>query len=164
MVQQVREACSSGQVVASVDDSFSLATLFVFFEVERRVLTNRHVVALAAKITPESCEQVVRSPDGVAWGEQEVLGLAQIVVNLVDLGQVVENPERTTMGGDHHVGVLDDQVIHRAHRQVGLQRLPLGAVVERAVQAEFSTCVQQSQPDSGLHVRPGRSHLWADQW
>ena len=50
------------------------------------------------------------------------------------------------MGGDHHVGVLDDQVIHRAHRQVGLQRLPLGAVVERAVQAEFSTCVQQPSP------------------
>ena len=48
------------------------------------------------------------------------------------------------MGAGHQVLVFDDQVVDRDHRQVGLQALPAGAVVQGNVDAALRAHVEQA--------------------
>ena len=48
------------------------------------------------------------------------------------------------MGGDNQVIVLNHQIVNRRDRQVQLQRLPVGAVVEGYINAGFGPGIKQT--------------------
>ena len=59
-----------------------------------------------------------------------------------DRRQVVEDPERSAVGAQHQVVVLDDQVVHGDRRQVELERLPGLALVGREDDAALGSGVE----------------------
>ena len=66
--------------------------------------------------------------------------------------EVVEDPERAALRGEHEVFVRELDVGDRRGGQVQLEGLPVGAVVERNVHAEFGAGVEQ----------PGAVGIFAD--
>ncbi len=50
--------------------------------------------------------------------------LSDVVCELIQGGQIVQNPKRPAMRRDHQVLLFDDQIVNRHHRQVTLHRLP----------------------------------------
>ena len=80
-------------------------------------------------------------------------GLIQIKIAVGYLGiyliqriKVINHPEATALRGGNQVVVFDGQVGNRYNWQIELERLPVGAVVERNVHARFSTSVEQASP------------------
>ena len=49
---------------------------------------------------------------------------------MLEGGEIVENPERAALGCEHEILPVHSQVGDRGYRQVQLQRLPVGSVVE----------------------------------
>ena len=70
--------------------------------------------------------------------------LRNVVVELAQWIDVVENPERAAVRGDYEIVVLNDEVVHRRGRQIQFERTPVGAVVERNVDAALGARVEQS--------------------
>ena len=69
--------------------------------------------------------------------------MLDLVARLAHRAEVVEDPEGAPLGRNHQVVALDLQVGDRRDRQVELERLPVGAVVERDVEAELGAGVEQ---------------------
>src|SRR5207244_4478851 len=80
-----------------------------------------------------------------------VAGLEQVdgriddaVLHLVERRDVVKDPERAAVRSGHQVGALDHQVPDGSDGQVGLQPLPVGAVVEGYEDAALGPAKQQT--------------------
>ncbi len=69
--------------------------------------------------------------------------LREIGVHLIQRRDVIQHPERATVGSGDQVGALHDQIVNRADRQVALERLPVLAVVERDVDTLLGPGVEQ---------------------
>ena len=67
-----------------------------------------------------------------------------LAAELVQRRQVVENPERPALRGDHQILVRDLDIGNGRHGQVQLEGLPVAAVIERNVHAEFGSGVEQA--------------------
>jgi hypothetical protein len=65
-------------------------------------------------------------------------------VELPQRRDVVEDPETAAMGRHDEIVVLDDQIPHRTRRQIQSQRFPVGAVVERHINAFFRSGEEQT--------------------
>src|SRR5258708_29605188 len=61
---------------------------------------------------------------------EEARGARDRVGELLQWGQVIEDPEGPAVRRGHEVVVLDHEVVNRHDREVALQRLPARAVVE----------------------------------
>ena len=70
----------------------------------------------------------------------------RVVGKLAEQGQVAGDPERSAVRGGDQLLLLHGQVGHRGHGHVGLQRRPRRAVVQRNVDAELGSHVQQAAP------------------
>ena len=75
---------------------------------------------------------------------QMKIGANNISGQLVQRSQIIDQPETTTLGSGNQVVVFDGQIGDRYNRQIQLERLPVGAIVEGDVHPRFSTCVQQT--------------------
>src|ERR1700724_4176172 len=68
---------------------------------------------------------------------------------LLQGSDVVEYPETTAMARNDQVvsmvGFLDQQIVHRRHRQIDLHRLPVSASVERNVETLLGSGKQQAR-------------------
>ena len=65
-------------------------------------------------------------------------------VYLMQRRQVVENPERPALRRKHEIVVRDLDIGDRRVRQIQLEGLPVRAVIERNVHAEFGARVEQA--------------------
>jgi hypothetical protein len=63
---------------------------------------------------------------------------------------IVENPERASVRGQHEIVVFDDQIVDRRDRQVDLQRAPVRSVVEGDEDAALGAGIEQAFSLSGL--------------
>ena len=107
--------------------------------------------------------QVVVDAGGAA--EAAAVGLARrvehrvrhhrFVGQLVERGQVVEHPEGAALGGDDQVLAVHPQAGDRRHREVVLEPLPVGAVVEGDIEPELGSGVEQSLSVGVFADRPG---------
>jgi hypothetical protein len=82
----------------------------------------------------------VRGCGGVEMNIQ----LRHVVTELAQGTDVVENPERATVGCDHEIVVFDYEVVHRRSWQIQLEWPPIGTVVEGDVNAVLGCGVEQS--------------------
>ncbi len=67
------------------------------------------------------------------------------IVVLPQRADVVENPESAAVRRNDQIIVLDDQVVHRRHGQIQLQRLPFPAVVKRYINALLRSGKEQAR-------------------
>ena len=74
---------------------------------------------------------------------KECIFLRDLVRVLPQRRDIIENPERASMGRNHQIVVLDDQIVHRRRRQIQLKRLPLRPIVERHVHPGLSPRIKQ---------------------
>ena len=72
------------------------------------------------------------------------LGAIHFRVQLAQGREVVEDPERPAVRGDHQIIVFDHQVVDGSGRQVQLERLPATAVVKRHEDADFRAGIEQA--------------------
>ena len=92
---------------------------------------------------------VVVDAHGYRWTIEPCAGFAECS-QLAQRRDVVENPERAAVSGDDEIVAVNGQIAHRGDRQVELQRLPVVAVVERNVNAEFGAGEEQALVSAGL--------------
>src|SRR5258707_13979505 len=64
----------------------------------------------------------------------------------MERADVVDDPERASLGRDHQVSVMHLDVRHRHIWEVQLKRLPVAAVVKREKDTEFRSGVKQPFP------------------
>ncbi len=86
---------------------------------------------------------------------QESVFLRDLVAVLAQRREVVENPERAPVRGNHQIVILDHQIVHRRRRQVQLQRTPVRTIVERNKHSGFSSCIEEP---ALLRIFPDYSH------
>ena len=91
---------------------------------------------------------------GFARLEQVCIGARNLIVQLSERGDIIEDPERATVGTEHQIVILDFHVADRNDRQVELQRTPLLTAVERDVDPELAARVEQSGLDRILANDP----------
>src|SRR3546814_11944258 len=78
--------------------------------------------------------------------------MIDIVGPLAQRTDVVQHPEGAAMRRDRDVAGVDGKVMHRHARHVEPERLPVGAVVERHVDAELGARLEQPlAPGIGAH-------------
>src|SRR4030095_12353062 len=77
---------------------------------------------------------------------QSHVGSRDLIVDLAQWRQVVEHPEGAAVGRHNKVVILYHQVVNWRCRQIQLQRLPMPAVIERHVNTEFRSRIEQSAP------------------
>ena len=99
---------------------------------------------------------LLRGPDpvGVPRREEVRRRARHLVRQLVERGQVVEDPEGTALRREHQVLLVDDQVGDGGHREVELERLPVRAVVEGDEHAVLGGGVEKPLPVGILPHRP----------
>ena len=94
---------------------------------------------------------------GIARLEQVRAGVRAHVGALVQRRQVVEDPDRTSLGRDDQVVAVHAHVGNRRDREVELHGLPLPAAVERDVQAVLRSRVHNPVLDRILTHRAHRT-------
>ena len=104
-----------------------------------------HRAAAGILHTRARCESAsaspLRRPDGVSRGKQCRLGGVGV---LFKRRQIVENPKRAALRGEHQIFVRDFDVGDGSGGQVHLKWLPQSSVIERNVHAKFGSGVQQA--------------------
>ena len=107
----------------------------------RRVIARRDFVLADDRIVRDLPE-----PIGRQRREQMHRLLNHLRCELLERGQVVENPEAAPVGGDDQVvkAFLHLNAVHRRVRQIHLQRLPVLPIVERHVHRILSPEVQEA--------------------
>ena len=78
-------------------------------------------------------------------------------VELTERRQIVQHPERTPVRRDHEIVIFNDKIMNRCYRQIQLQWLPMGAIIERNNNAELGSGVKQTFAlgifAHGVHIR-----------
>ena len=77
--------------------------------------------------------------------------------HLAERCDVVEYPEGTAVGRDREIVAVNREIADGSRRQVQLQRLPMIAVVEGHIDAQFSSGKEQPLRSEDLHERPQES-------
>ena len=107
LVEEVHDANAAFEVFAGIDDPLADVTGLQLLDVERGVLAAGDVVVLAAGRTQPTPAAMCGGLRTASRGLSRYrLAVEQFVVHLVQRGQIVEDPERTTMGRHDEVGVL----------------------------------------------------------
>src|SRR5271155_1551249 len=81
--------------------------------------------------------------------------LLHLVAELAQWADVIQDPKRASVCGDDEIVVLHYEIVHWSRRQIQFERPPIGAVVERNVNAILRARVKQS---ALLRVFADRSH------
>ena len=100
----------------------------------QRILRTRAAAADSAARRP-------RRANALARREQRGRTCRRLRLDLLERRQIVENPESAPLRRDHEVLMRHLDIGDRRHRQVHLERLPVPAVIERNVNAEFRSRV-----------------------
>ena len=104
--------------------------------------------------------RVLRRRRGVhAPGRRRIVqphrGFARRIARLPQRRDIVQNPERAPVRGQHQVVAVNDQVVHRRRRQIQLQRFPVCARIVRNKNAGFRSGEQQA---FALRIFPHGAH------
>ena len=82
---------------------------------------------------------------------------AGLRVELTERRQIVQHPERTPVRRDHEIVIFNDKIMNRCYRQIHLEWLPMGAIIERNKNAELGSGVKQTFAlgifTHGVHIR-----------
>jgi hypothetical protein len=88
--------------------------------------------------------------------EQVGAGLRRVIRDLTQWTDVVDNPETSPMCRHDKVIAVNLEISHRRRRKVELERLPVGAIVERDECSAFGSC-KQHPASRRVFTRPARS-------
>jgi hypothetical protein len=88
-------------------------------------------------------EGIVSDTDG-AGGVEQLYGFAGLQRDFAERGNVVDHPEGAAVGADDEIVFVYDEIADGRDRQVELEGLPVIAVIEGNVDAEFGSRVEEA--------------------
>ena len=148
LLERWRTSFPCASTMSSVTSSFGLAGKVI---VDHRALGR----VLAHRTAAVHLVRIVEPHRGLRLVEDRGRGRA-LRRELAQRRDVVQDPERAAVGGDHEIVAVHHQVVNRRDGQVELQRLPVRSVVEGCVHAALRAGKQQALA-SGIF--PHRAHV-----